>query len=48
MSQELAIRIATDLGYLKYDASHIVAKDKIKDLVPLVARLCRPFPPLEP
>ena len=30
-SMEQNFRIATDLGYLKYDASMIVAKDKIKD-----------------
>src|SRR6187401_584772 len=30
-SMEQNFRIATDLGYLKYDASRIVPKDKIKD-----------------
>ncbi|MEA2633205.1 MAG: ribonuclease, partial [Chloroflexota bacterium] len=30
-SMEQNFRIATDLGYLKYDPSHIVPKDKIKD-----------------
>ena len=31
-SMEQNFRIATDLGYLKYDPSSIVAKDKIKDI----------------
>jgi ribonuclease J len=30
-SMEQNFKIATDLGYLKYDASRIVSKDKIKD-----------------
>ena len=30
-SMEQNFRIATDLGYLKYDPAHIVSKDKIKD-----------------
>jgi ribonuclease J len=33
-SMEQNFRIATDLGYLKYDPSMIVAKDKIKDVPP--------------
>jgi ribonuclease J len=33
-SMEQNFRIATDLGYLKYEPSMIVAKDKIKDVPP--------------